>query len=172
MNHDIDIITATTTADFDAVRALCWDYRDFLLNLGGKEREVVEHFYPEDKYNAVMGALERLHNPPDGTTRLALLDGQPVGCGMIQRFDGSSAEMKRVFLRDSARGHRIGQALCEALIADCRALGYGRVLLDTGRPLVAAQELYRKLGFRSREAYQPVPDIALGTMVFFEKRLD
>lgn len=39
------------------------------------------------------------------------------------------------------------------MIAEARALGIRRILIDTGRWLTAAQELYRSLGFREIPRY-------------------
>jgi ribosomal protein S18 acetylase RimI-like enzyme len=54
------------------------------------------------------------------------------------------------------------------VIAEARARGYKRMLLDTLPEMAAAQALYRSLGFRETEPYRhnPVPGAA-----FLELRL-
>ncbi len=41
----ITLTEARTAEDFDAVRALCWDYRDLLMNFGPDERAISEAVY-------------------------------------------------------------------------------------------------------------------------------
>lgn len=168
----LTIVRPKTPEQFDAVRALCWEYRDFLVSLGGRDAEVVLYAYPQDKFERLMQSLEAQHAPPDGGIRLALVNGSAVGCGMFQCIGDQTAEIKRVFVRDIARGTGAGRALMEALIADCRALGFKRILMDTGSALTAAQKLYQSLGFVPRGPYSALPKSILDGLVFFEMNLE
>ncbi|MDU8912733.1 GNAT family N-acetyltransferase [Aestuariicoccus sp. MJ-SS9] len=171
MTAGLDIREARTPEDFDAVRDLCWDYRDFLLELGPKDAAIVRHFYPRDGYAKVMARLETDHAPPSGSVKLARLDGAAVGCGMLHRLEPGTAEIKRVYVRDAARGRGAGRALMQALIAQCRDMGFRRILMDTGKPLTTATALYLSMGFRLRGPYQPVPDLAKDHLIFFQMDL-
>ncbi len=165
------LIEATTDDDFDAVRTLCWAYRDVLLGLGGIDSEAVLHYYPVPTYRQLMLDLPELHARPKGSVKLVLLDDVPVGCGMVYEFAPGVAEIKRVYVDPSAQGQGIGQALMEALIAQARSDGYASILMDTGRKLEAACRLYDRLGFERRGPYQDVPEDLRAVMVFFEMRL-
>ena len=167
----LSISPAQTEADFDAVRELCWEYREFLLGNGDEARRIVETFYPETYYAGLMADISNAHAPPDGLVLVARMGDQCVGCGMFHRIGTDAAEIKRVFLRPAARGLGGGRKMMLALIEAARAAGYGRIFMDTGRPLKRAIDLYLKLGFRLRGPYQPVPEIAQGHMVFFEMEL-
>ncbi|EBA03658.1 acetyltransferase [Rhodobacterales bacterium HTCC2150] len=171
--HRVDIISPRDASDIDAIKRLCWEYRDFLFAMGPQFEAMINAFYPVEKYQAVLELLETDHVPPLGTLRLALVDGVPVGCGMIQTFDAETrdAEIKRVFLNEGARGLGVGRKLMDTLIQDCRDLGFNRILMDTGVPLKAATKLYLDLGFKLRDEYQEMPEISKGNVIFFEMAL-
>jgi GNAT superfamily N-acetyltransferase len=169
---EITIKQASEPADLDAVRALCWDYRQFLLTHSDIDREITETFYPVPKYAALMADLPRIHARPAGVMLLALdAAGQPVGCGMIHPLDPRTSEIKRVFVTDAARGKRVASTLCEALITQARNDGFERVVLDTSRTLTAAQALYARLGFEARGPYQPIPADIVQDLRFYELSL-
>jgi len=170
-DKSVEIITPRDAADIDAVRQLCWDYRDYLLTLGPLDVEIVQTFYPLTKYAQVLERLETAHTAPNGAMRLALVDGLAVGCAMVQTTAAGDAEIKRVFVDASARGLGVGRALMLALITDCRELGFRRILMDTGKPLEAATKLYLDMGFRLRGPYQEMPAMTEGRLLFFEMDL-
>ena len=63
------------------------------------------------------------------------------------------AELKRLYVRSSARGSGVGFALTEAALELARQAGYARIRLDTLPAMSAAQTLYRRLGFREIAPY-------------------
>ena len=155
-------------ADLDAVRALCWEYRDYLLNFSDEVREAVSFTYQKETYAALLDVLADKHARPKGIILLAELDGVPVGCGMYHRIGEGDAEIKRVYVRDAARGTGAGLTLSRALIDKARADGYQRILLDTSRQFVHAQKLYEKLGFQARGPYSELPPGYEKFLVFYE----
>ncbi|MGV6803814.1 MAG: GNAT family N-acetyltransferase [Ruegeria sp.] len=167
----LSIIEPETPDQFEAVRRLCWDYHAFLLSLDDRSRQIVHRFYPSDKYAAILAAIETEHTRPKGGTRLAMLGKQAVGCGMFQTIGPGIAEIKRVFVAESARGTGAGRAIMQALIDQCRKDGFDTIRMDTGKPLEAATRLYLSLGFKLRDAYYEVPEIAQDQLLFFEMPL-
>jgi GNAT superfamily N-acetyltransferase len=160
-----------TPAEFDAVRGLCWEYRDYLLTFPSPEVDYVRKDYSDDAYAALMSEMETVHVPPIGGCILAMENGSPVGCGMFHTFEPGTAEVKRVYVRESARGSGLGRAITQALIDQCRALGFSRILMDTGRIQAAAHALYVSMGFTERGPYQDIPDEMVSRMHFFEMAL-
>jgi GNAT superfamily N-acetyltransferase len=95
--------------------------------------------------------------PPGGAWLVAYAGEEPVGCGGIKRLGDSAAEIKRVFLREDARGRGAGRALMVALEDAARDLGYSRVRLDTGDRQPEALALFRAIGFREIADYNGNP---------------
>ena len=168
MADGLHIRHATTAADVAAVRKLCWDYWDFLLNNSGTDRAITEAFYPRPTYQKLMDRLQIEHARPDGMLLLAELDGMPIGCGMSHKIDPETSEIKRVFVNPVARGKGVARALCQKLLDQARTDGFARVVLDTSAQLTAAQTLYLSMGFVARGPYQKIPDHVLPQMRFYE----
>jgi ribosomal protein S18 acetylase RimI-like enzyme len=116
-----------------------------------------------------MAAFDRIYAPPDGRVLVATNgEGDAVGCVAMRRLDGVTCEMKRLYVRPQARGSGLGRMLAKAIVAEARALGYQRMLLDTLPQMAEASALYRSLGFVDIAPYRynPIP----GTR-FMELRL-
>jgi putative acetyltransferase len=97
--------------------------------------------------------------PPDGRLLLAEFDSQIAGCAALHKLDSAICEMKRLYLRPLFRGHGLGRALAERIIAEARDVGYRRMRLDTVEPVMKdAVAMYRKLGFKDIAPYRPNPN--------------
>lgn len=85
--------------------------------------------------------------PPRGAWVVAYIDGRPVGCGGLTALDGETAEIRRVYLDQSARGRGIGRTLLQELELHARRLGYRRVRLTTGDRQPEALGLFQTAGY-------------------------
>ena len=105
--------------------------------------------------------------PPTGVWVVAYLDRRAVGCGGLQRLDADTAEIRRLFLDESARGRGIGRRLLAELESRARRLGYERVRLTTGDGQAEALRLFQTAGYRE------IPPFTDGvfTRHWMEKRL-
>lgn len=112
---------------------------------------------PAKKYTAPEGEL------------LVAVEGEDV-LGMIayHRHSDTRCEMKRLYVKPSCRGMKLGEKLIEELIAHARQAGYKEMVLDTIVPLQSAIHMYKKLGFAECEPYyhNPMPDV-----LYFRKEL-
>jgi len=69
--------------------------------------------------------------------------------------------MKRLFVREGARGTGAGRQLAVAAMRIARRLGYRRMALDTLETMVAARRIYAALGFVDTDPYDrnPLPGV-------------
>jgi len=131
------VIRSAGPDDAETVRGLFREYADALgvdLSFQDFESEVAD---PLGFYEVVL-----------------LAEG---GCVALRRIDGPTCEMKRLYVRPAARGSGLGRRLAEAVIAEARARGYERMLLDTLPSMAAAQRLYTSLGFSETTPYRHNP---------------
>lgn len=96
------------------------------------------------------------------------MESEIAGCVALKRLDHEACELKRLYVRPTARGGGLGRLLAEAAIAEARGLGYRVLWLDTLPTMDAARTLYLSLGFRPTERYNdnPIPGV-----LFFELQL-
>jgi len=140
------LVEADSTALFAAARALIEEYAAQI----GASMGVDLTF---QNLAAELNQLPDMYGPPSGCLLLASRDDEWVGCCALRRFADDVCEMKRLYVKPTVRGARLGRQLADRLVARARALGYRRMVLDTLGGMVAAQTLYRSLGFRDTEPY-------------------
>ncbi|MGF7008868.1 bifunctional helix-turn-helix transcriptional regulator/GNAT family N-acetyltransferase [Aminobacter sp. BE322] len=87
------------------------------------------------------------YRAPKGSFVVARLDGEAVGCGAVRMLDESTAEIKRMWVAQSARGFGLASRMLHRLEAVAARLGARSVRLDTNRTLKEAQALYRREGY-------------------------
>ena len=154
----VEIFQVVNSEDIDQARAIFREYEQWLgmsLCFQSFEEEVAD--------------LPGKYSPPSGRLYLARIDGETVGCIALRPIEEGICEMKRLFLRDSARGKGIGVALIEKVISDAVEIGYERMRLDTYPPKMGkAVSLYEAHGFYEIPAYYHNPHDGV---LFMEKVL-
>ena len=139
--------------DVELVRAL---FREYAGSLG------VDLSFQgfEDELAALPGGYDAV--------LVARIGCDAAGCVGVRPLEPGVCEMKRLYVRPSARGTGLGRALAEAAVARARELGYVQMRLDTLPSMGAAQELYRSLGFVEIPPYRHNP---IAGSSFLELRL-
>lgn len=105
---------------------------------------------------------------PAGRLLLAWADGALAGCVALRLLAGSTGELKRLYVRPTFQGRGVGERLARRAMKEARAAGYRRLRLDTLPTMLAAQRLYRRLGFREIPPYYSTP---IAGTVFLERML-
>jgi putative acetyltransferase len=113
-------------------------------------------------FDRELASLPGRYSPPEGRLLLAHRvelgkSESLVGCVAMHKLEEGICEMKRLYVRPKIRGEGAGRKLTEAMIAEARSIGYGKLRLDTLPIMREAQRLYRVLGFREIPAYQKNP---------------
>jgi GNAT superfamily N-acetyltransferase len=141
------IIQTKSTEDIEAAKTLFREYETWLgmsLCFQGFEEELAN--------------LPGRYAPPDGRLLLAYIDDALAGCIALRKFEDDVCEMKRLYLRENARGHGLGNKLIQKLIEEARSIGYKKMRLDTYPPKMRkAVNLYETHGFRPIEKYYNNP---------------
>jgi GNAT superfamily N-acetyltransferase len=142
-------------ADFEALRREWFTLATAeLASIGGPIRtadEMMVDFWP-DMQNYLA---------PHGCTILALDDaGGLVGTGSLRKLRPDAADLKRMYVRPSARGAKLGLALVERRIEEARKMGLTTLFTNTIYINHRMLEIYEGLGFerisRFPECHEPI----------------
>lgn len=114
---------------------------------------IARYFTLEPHDHEMLDAPEAYILAQGGHILMAELNGEPVGTVALLKEAADRYELAKMAVADSVQGLGIGRALGEAAVAQARALGATRLVLESNRRLLPALALYRSLGFEE----VPVP---------------
>jgi putative acetyltransferase len=133
------------------------------------DRILSAEYTPEQRHGLALDAIFK----PDIRFFLARSNGIAVGCGGVALF-ADFAEVKRMYVRDAARGRGVARALLARIEKETRDAGLVLLRLETGMRQMAALRFYQLAGFQpcaAFGAYAAMAPRAVATSVFLEKRL-
>jgi putative acetyltransferase len=137
--------------------------------IGELDQVLAAEYLPEQRHGLAFEALFQ----PNIRFFLARLNGVAIGCGGIALFD-DFAEVKRMYVRQTARGSGVAQALLAQIEMEARIAGFVVLRLETGERQAAALRFYARAGFRLCAAfgdYAAMRPEAIATSIFMEKPL-
>lgn len=112
-----------------------------------------------EKYFAVEPADKAIMDDPQnqviakgGKILFAKIGKTIIGTAALIRHDDKTFELAKMAVDEKAQGHQAGKRLALAAIEQASALNARRIVLFTNSKLIAANALYRKLGFVRMEA--------------------
>jgi len=143
MTGALQVREALGAADIDAVRRLVLAHAAERATTPG-----IEHM------RADAARLPGPYVAPLGAIWVAEVGSEIVGCVALRPLPNRVGEVKRMYVDAAWRGIGAGRALLERVITSARERGYRQLRLGTLRDMVAAQALYRSLGFVPIERYR------------------
>ena len=136
--------------------ALVNDLDEYLLGL-----------YPEDSNH--LDSVEELSEPHVHFLG-AFEDKHPLGCGAVKLLDAGYGEIKRVYVKSSARGKGVGRGILLALENIAADAGYSVLRLETGIYQPQAVRLFEASGYVKIDHFGDYPsDDPLS--IFMEKKI-
>lgn len=125
-----------------------WDHADGVALRAAQRVEIAERYGTPDS--------EPGPAPTGDDIALFLVsytaDNVPAGCGGLRQLDGSSAEIKRMFVDPAHRGTGVSVAILRELEAAAVKRGWTTLRLETGTEQPDAIRFY------TREGYRPIPN--------------
>ena len=84
---------------------------------------------------------------------VAYVNGLPVGCGAIKKYNDNCMEIKRMFVKSEHRSKGIATKVLDELETWAAELNFGKCILETGKGQVEAIHLYQKVGYTITDNY-------------------
>lgn len=133
------------------LRLVAYDAPDAQVLVEEVQREYVARYGGRDETPVSAGEFV----DPQGAFWVGYLDGRPVATGgwrllptgSVPGLLGAHAEVKRMYVSPSARGHGVARALLVHLQRTAQAAGADWLVLETGMAQPEAIALYRSSGY-------------------------
>jgi putative acetyltransferase len=132
----VTVTPANSARDLGTIRRLFREY----------ERAIGVDLDYQD-FEAEWRTLPGRYAPPGGVLLLGRARGGVAGCAAVRPGPGTSAELKRVYVRPRFRHAGVGRTLVDRAIEFAAKSGYRSLVLDTLPDMKAAYRLYVRLGF-------------------------
>jgi putative acetyltransferase len=160
------LVNAADEITIELVSSATHDVRNLIAEL---DQILSAEYPPEQRHGLALDAIFK----PSIRFFVARLNGAAVGCGGVAMFPGF-AEVKRMYVRDVARGRGVAQAILARIEREARDAGLVLLRLETGLRQIAALRFYQGAGFQicpAFGAYATMAPQAIATSVFLQKQL-
>jgi len=107
------------------------------------QQEYVERYGDDDVTPIEFGEFD----PPDGLFLVGFVGNEPAASGGFRRHDADTAEIKRMYTVHDYRGGGHARRLLGELEHQAHAVGYTRIVLETGTLQPEAIALYESSGY-------------------------
>lgn len=153
----VQVVRATDPCAVIEAAVILGEQRAWLESLLGGSMDTI-HPPSREEY----AHPEAYYREPHAALFVGRIGGLPAGVVAACRVDDHTVELRRLYVRLSARGTGLGRRLSFAVIGFARRVGADRVFLETSTVLMPdAVRLYRSLGFADAPplGYGDVPGI-------------
>jgi GNAT superfamily N-acetyltransferase len=112
------------------------------------------------QYNQIIGISDFI---------VAYTDKRPIACASMKYFDAETYEIKRVYVSDHYRGAGIAAEMMRLIENKAKEKNIRYLIVETGKHLIPAINLYKKLSYALIENYGQYKDLPLS--ICFRKAL-
>lgn len=119
------------------------DSPDVVALIEASDAYSLERYPPEGHFGTDITGL----TSPDVTFLVARRSSSAEGCGAVKWFADGTAELKRIFVAEAARGLGLGRRIMARLEALAAERGVKTLYLETGPLNTEAVTMYRRLGY-------------------------
>lgn len=148
---DISLEFVESAPDLDELSEILTEYYaqilERLMAIGGPRISI------EEQVKASIAVIDQFLPPHGGIILARDSSGYLLGCGFMRLLDADRAELKRLFVRDLARGNGLGRRIIEMRIEKAKEMGATTILADTVRGNSSMLALYDRLGFTETARY-------------------
>jgi len=104
--------------------------------------------------NEVQATYDQFNKVPDlPTVIVAYYNNEPVACGCFKKHNDNTVEIKRMFVVPESRGKDVATTILAELEKWAKELNYTTAVLETGKRMTPANQLYKKNGYSITENY-------------------
>jgi len=119
-------------------------------------------------FSEELNIIDSMYGSPSGCLLLVYNKEQAIACAAYRKIGEAICELKRMYIKPSYRGLKVGQTLLEMLCSRAFDNGYYKMRLVTLDSMLPAIGLYKKNGFYEIPAYYHNPNEGV---VYMEKCL-
>jgi GNAT superfamily N-acetyltransferase len=159
---------ARSKEDYQQVAALMRAFIEWHGERHASDRKIVESYFDPEAFSEELANLPGEFAEPRGRLLVAHDEARIAGCVALRDLGDGVCEMKRMFVYPEFHGRGVGQLLGRAIVGEAKAIGYRKMMLDTGPAQREAQALYHKLGFVDVEPYYELSEELRNWLVFME----